>query len=292
MFCNQLAGSLRRPFPQIGGPFVCYFAEDGAGGGSGDVPPAKPPEPPAGDAPSGWADEKQGLINESKKYRARAQQAEATVGQLQEQALSEEDREQFNQLKADDEKRQQDDLKAQGEYDKLLAQKQEKFDEALGAKQQELDSFRGAFQQVAVTDRLKGLLAGKGVTRVSEAAFLLQGQFPKRAVADLVDGNPVIRVVDRQGQLVTDADCEPGQSIGVDALVNEFVASEAGQIFLPPSGDSGSGAHAGTPGDATMAELDADPAKTAAFIQKHGGDAYMKLAQGDRLRKRQEAAGK
>lgn len=292
MFWNELAGLSSRPFPRIGGRFVYYFAEGDGGGGSGDDPPAEPTDPPAGGAPTEWDQEKRRLIEESKKYRLRAQTAEAAAGQLREHALSEEDREQFSRLKADAEKREQDNLKAEGNYDKLLAQKQDKFNADLEAKGQELEAYRSAFQRVAVTDRLKGLLAGKSVTRVGEAAYLLQGQFGKRAVADLVDGNPVIRVVDRQGQLVTDADCEPGQSISVEALVDEFVASEAGQIFLPPSGDSGSGAHAGGAAEATLAELDADDIKKAKFVEKHGGEAYMTLVRADRLRKRQEALKK
>ncbi|MHC4718123.1 MAG: hypothetical protein ACYS5V_14215, partial [Planctomycetota bacterium] len=55
---------------------------------------------------------------------------------------------------------------------------------------------------------------------------------------------------------------------------------------LPPSGDVGSGAHKGGAGPgATIAEMEADPAKRFAFIREHGTDEYLRrLGQWKRAR--------
>ena len=261
-------------FPKIGGPFVRYFADDdddggGAGGGSGGGGSTDPDPKDAKIAD---------LIKESTGYHKRAQDAETRLKALEGNVLSDEDRALFETLRK--ERAEADDTKAKkaGEFEKLLAQKQEKYDADLKAKDASLASAMAAFERVAVLNPLQAALAKAGVTDVDSAAHLIQNLHAYRATAQLVDGQAVVRVVDGQGNLVTDAECEPGQSISIEQLVTGWVATDTGKHFKPPSGDTGSGAHKGGVGGITLAELDADVNKKAAFIAEHGGKAYLTLA--------------
>ena len=277
MFFDEL-----RTFPKLGGQYAVYLTDDDPDTGGGGTEPDPAIEPDA------FADERAKLAGESKKYRQRAQAAEARLTELEANQFSEEDRKLFDQLKKEAEDKQTEDLEAKGQYDALLAQKKEKFDADLTKTQDAAKAAMAAFESVAVTAPLQAALAAKGVTDVDSAAYLLQGVHPHKAKAALVDGKPVVHVVDKAGALVTDADCEPGDSISIDALVTEFLATTRGQHFLPPSGDTGSGAHKGGDTGVTLAELDADAEKMGEFIAKHGGKAYQQLVQRTKQKQRKE----
>ena len=225
-----------------------------------------------------FTDERSRYVAESKKYRLRAQKAEARIDELEEQVPSDEDRELFEQLKAERANADKDRTEASARYDELLAAKQAQFDEALATSAGDRDSALAAFRKVAVTAPIQAELARRGVTDVTAAAHLIQNLHPHRATAKLVDGQAVVQVVDKQGKLVVDENCQPNESIGIDKLVAGFLATDTGRHFLPASGDSGSGAYKGSPTGPTLAELLSDPEAKAAFIAKHGGEAFIKLA--------------
>lgn len=225
-----------------------------------------------------FTDERNRLVAESRKYRQRAQKAETHLAEFENRVLSDEDRELFEQLKAERAKAAEEKADAASRYDELLAGKQAGFDADLAAAMADRDGALAAFEKLAVAAPIQAELARQGVTDVTAAAHLIQNLHAYRATAKLVDGQAAVQVVDARGNRVTDADCRPGQSIGIDKLVAGFLATETGKHFLPASGDRGSGAHKGTPSGPRLAEILADPEKKAAFIAKHGGEAFMKLA--------------
>jgi len=275
-------------FPRLGGRFAAYFAaedDDGSSGGSGGTEPSAADGSASsasddGDDQGALAEERARLIAEAKKYRKRAQAAEARLRELEGRVLSDEELEEYRRLKEAQAKAEEEAKKAEGRYDELLRAKEEQFQKQLDEIRQRTETYRQAFERVAVTDRLKSILAARGVKHVDQAAFVLQGQFRWRAVAELVDGKAVVKVVDQQGKPVIDAECEgPDETISVEKLVDAFLADPAGQVYLPPSGDTGSGATKGGEGPerVDIAELEANPEKRYAFIREHGVDEYMKL---------------
>ena len=101
---------------------------------------------------------------------------------------------------------------------------------------------------------------------LSQAVDLLASRIRVR----LDDGRPDVSVVQDEPE------AEP---ISLDAFVADWLASEAPH-FLPPSGDTGSGAHLnpGSRETTSLAELDANPARKAKFIAENGPQAYVQLA--------------
>ena len=218
-----------------------------------------------------------GLTAEKVKYHKRAQEAENRLKKLEGKVLSDEAQAEYEALKAEKAKALEEGQKAEGKYDELLAKKQEVFDAALKAEQTRGATYQAAFQTVAVKAPIMAALAAAGVKSVDAAAHLIQTLHPHRGKAALDEsGQAVVQVVDAQGNPVIDADCGPNETIGIDKLVAEFLATDTGKHFLPPSGDSGSGAHTGGEAGESVAELLADPDKKAAYIEKHGGEAYLK----------------
>jgi len=221
-------------------------------------------------------------VSESIKYRKRAQEAEAALESARKKSLSDDQLSEYETLRKQAEDTVAQKLVDQGNYDELLAKKQEAMDKAVDAEKSEKQAALAAFKQVAVTGPIMQALAAKGVKDVKSAAYLLQGQYEQQAEAELIDGQAVVKVRDRNGNLIQDANCDPNQSITVEQLVDGWLATSAGQNYLPASGDSGTGTHVGgTPkqtDSALIAELDGSPDKKAAYIQEHGGDAYVKLA--------------
>ena len=223
------------------------------------------------------------LVGEATKYRKQRQDAEARNKALEGQVMTDEQRAEYDTLKQAQEKAAEDKAREAGQFDDLLAQKQAKFDDERTALTTERDTILSAFTQVAVLTPLQAELARAGVTDVDAAAHLIQTKHPHRATAQLVDGKAVVRVVDGQGNPVTDADSKgPDDSIGIDKLVAEWVATDTGKRFLPPSGDTGSGAHNGGKPGLTWAEVSASAQSKVDFIEKHGSAAYQKLAQASR----------
>ena len=247
-------------------------------------PNPDPNKPPADDA---FTDERKKLIDESKSYRKRAQEAEARIADLERKVISDEDRAALEEFRKRQATTEDDLLKKKGDFDAMLAKRQELFDKQVAAAKQTTDSALKAFAEVAVQQPILAALARRGVKDVAAAAFVLQGMHENRAVAELVDGKPLVRVVDRKGQPVIDAECAPNETITVAKMVEAFLATPTGQVYLPPSGDRGTGAHAqGGFDGVTIEQLDANPDKAGEFIAKHGQEAYLKLASGAWNKKR------
>ncbi|MBL7133521.1 MAG: hypothetical protein ISS78_05435 [Phycisphaerae bacterium] len=190
-------------------------------------------------------------VAQSRRYRQRAQQAEA-------RALDE----------------------AQGaEYERLVqAAKQ------LEAKTQRIAALESVVKQVAGLGELTRALAACGVgsgcphgqRMLDQASSLLAG----RISVDVSGEAPRVRVLDDSGRPAVDQADRP-------LTVSQFVASwlaEEGSHFLPASGDTGSGAHRGraTGAGVSIEQLDRDPKAKAKYIAKHGPQAYVQLARTQR----------
>jgi|SaaInl7_200m_RNA_FD_contig_71_487068_length_2624_multi_7_in_0_out_0_3 hypothetical protein len=228
-------------------------------------------------------------VAESIKYRKRAQEAEAALEAARKKSLSDDQLQEYEALRKQAAEAETKKLEEQGQYDQLLAQKQEVFDKNIADEQAKATAALEAFKQVAVKEPIMAALAAKGVKDVASAAFLLQGTFDQKAEAELVDGKAVVKVRDASGNPVTDADCEPGQTISVEQLVDGWLATPAGQNYLPGSGDSGTGTHLGgapqKSSAALLAELDANAEKKAEYILKNGQKAYQELVTSARQQK-------
>lgn len=280
--------SFRFLFPQF-----ARFADDdepAGGGGGGD---GKDDDPPAGgDDDKDWKAEYATEVVQSKKYRGRAQTAEKLVAELQEasgRTLSPEDFEAYQQQLNDAESQEQTDLLKKGEFDAALTKAEEKFEgqrtqyrAESDAKVAKADAERDAAIALAVKFAgqapLALALAEAGV--LDEMIGIAERELARQIQVTFGDDNkPVINVVDSAGEVITDPDGAAGQSITVKELVTQWLATPAGAGFIPPSGDSGSGARkGGGKAGITIEDLDADNDKKAAFIEEHGIAAYLKLA--------------
>jgi len=257
-----------------------------------DTPPIDDPNPTPDTKPDDAASELQKKYAQeaaqSKKYRQRAQEAETEAKELRGRALSEEDFTRFKELTKAQEDADRQQAEDAGEFDKLRKQDQENHKAALAAKDAQSESYRAAFEAVAVTQRLQSALAAKGVTDVNAAAHLIQNLHEQRAVAELVDGSPVVKVVERgNGQTVLDPDNDGLASISIDTLVAAWLGTTTGQAFLPASGDTGSGSHkGGTDNRMTREKLDAmSGEETAAWMREHPDD-YQSILQHERAERR------
>jgi len=274
--------SLLSQYPKLGGPHAVYLADDDAGAGG----PAEDGEPKSDDDKGGQPEavvpkaELDRAIADAKKYRERAQKAEKAHADQAGRVMSDEDREEYEALKQQKAQAEEDRQRQEGKFDELLAAKQAKADEAIEAERKRADAAVGLAKQYAVTQPMLVSLAKAGVKDAEAAAHLIQNLYSMRATAVVnEDGSATVQVVETAtGKPVVDAECKAGETIGIDTLVQKFLATDRGKHFLPPSGDTGSGAHRGGAPGVTIAELDADPEKKVEFIQKHGSAAYQKLA--------------
>jgi len=230
-----------------------------------------------------FAAERAAAAAESKKYRQRAQKAEADVKALEGKVLSDEAQAEYDTLKAEKAEADETAQKAEGKFDELLAQKMEAAASEKAEVVAERDTAMAAFERVAVLNPLQESLAKLGVSDVGAAAHLIQNRHTHHATAKLIDGKAVVQVVDDQGNLVTDAGCDPGQSVSIDKLAAEWTATDTGKHFLPASGDTGSGSHqGGTDDTVTLAMLDADIDLKQKFIEEKGEKAYTALVYAER----------
>jgi len=266
--------------------------DDGAGGG-GDEGGGNDDDPDDDDAGDKELQTKlQSEVVQSQKYRKRAQTAEKLVTELQEasgRTLSPEDFEAYQQSLTDAESQEQKELVKKGEFDAALAKAEEKFEGQRDqyraeADQKTTDADARTDKAMALAKRFAGdaplalALAGAGIPKVSIG--IAKDRLSSRVRVEFNDNDdPIITCVDPAGEVILDPDGAAGQSVSVEKFVTDYLASEEGSTFLPPSGDSGSGAYrgGGKPG-VTIEELDADPAKKAKFIQEEGTEAYLKLA--------------
>ena len=217
-------------------------------------------EPIGGEqAEQDWRVEYLREVSQSRKYRQRAQRAEAEAEQLSARALNEEQLAEYRRLR-------------QGGAD-------------LESRDQRISALEGMVRRIAGMNELGKALVACGVgsacphgeKMVSQAAALLAD----RIDVDVSGDSPAVRVLDDAGrQPMQDDD---GQPISVHQFVSSWLAEE-GSHFLPASGDTGSGAHRGrsTPPGASIEQLDRDPRAKAEFIAKHGPQAYVQLARKQR----------
>ena len=150
------------------------------------------------------------------------------------------------------------------------------------AKDQRITRLEAMVRQAAGLSELNKALAACGVGRgcpngekmLAQASALLAGRIRVELDGDV----PAVRVLDEAGAVMLDpAGAAP---VGVRPFVADWLAQE-GCHFLPPSGDTGSGAHGGfavAPAIDIQA-LDRDPRAKAEFIARHGPTAYLQLAQ-------------
>jgi len=285
---DALAFSLR-----VGPRWAVRFAEDGqaeeaspprgAGGSGSGAEPLAPravdggePEPTSAPCEADEvAEVKARLVAEARKYRRRAQEAERRVADLQPRVLSDAERELFERLQSEAQRLPEIQEAHRREVAKL---RQAHADELTGveATAQRLTEM---LSEVVGTDRLKTALAARGVKRVDQAASLLVGRIRVEVAGD---GYAVQVVDDRSGPV---SDGQDAKEVGVEELVDAWLADNP--HFLPPSGDTGSGARAGTaiPAGVSIEQLDRNPRRKAEFVARHGPGALVQLARGPRERK-------
>jgi len=201
-----------------------------------------------------WRAEYLREMAQSRKYRQRAQKAEADLDELRDRALSCEQHEEYQRLRLSAATRADQDRRTQ--------------------------RLESTVRQVAGLNELTKALVACGVgsgsahghRMVAQAAALLTD----RIQVELEDDVPAVRVLDEAGQALVAPDGEP---ISIQQFVADWVAAEGGH-FLPASGDTGSGAHKGEapPQGVTLERLDHNPRAKAEFIARHGPQAYVQLA--------------
>ena len=206
------------------------------------------------------------LIAEARKYRKRAQEAERRLGELAPRVLDEADRELFERLKADSARGEQD---AQAFRQQLAELTEQHFSE-LAASNARAERLGEMLSEVVVTDRLKSALAGRGVKRVDQAARLLSEQLE----VNITDHGYSVQVKGASD----DSDAE----LTVEQMVDGWLADN--RHYLPPSGDTGSGAYpgAGAPRGMSIEQLDLNPVRKAEFVARHGPAALVQLARSSR----------
>jgi len=211
------------------------------------------------------------LIAEAKKYRKRAQEAERRLAELETRVLDDADYELFERLKGDSDRARQDarDLQTR------IAELTEQHSQELIATNTRVGRLTGMLSEVVVTDRLKTTLASRGVKHVSQAAKLLAEQLK----VDITDNGCSVRLAG--GSDTDGADPRDGEAT-VERLVDDWLADNP--HYLPPSGDTGSGAYPGvsTPRGLAIEQLDLNPARKAEFVARYGPAALVQLARGGR----------
>ena len=206
------------------------------------------------------------LIAEAKKYRKRAQEAERRLAELAPRVLDEADRELFERLKADSARIEQDRQTFRQRLDELS----EQHSGELAASNARATRLGEMLSGVVITDRLKSALAARGVKRVDQAARLLSEQLE----VDISEQGYSVQVKGASH----DSDAE----FTVEQMVDGWLADN--RHYLPPSGDTGSGAYpgAGAPRGVSIEQLDLDPARKAEYVARHGPAALVQLARSSR----------
>ena len=215
-----------------------------------------------------------------KKWKDRAREFEKSVTDLQGKVLSDEDRELFSTLRTEREQAAEEIAKKKGDIDSIKQQLTDKYTRQLEAEQTAKSAALAGYAELAVKTPIQAKLAEAGVTDVEAAEHLIQTLHDHRAVAEFSsDGKPVVKVVDRDGHPVLDADAKAAT---IDTLVKGFLATDRGKRFLPATQDLGSGEHKGGPNrlgdEAILRKLDSSTALKTDFIQENGAEAYINLA--------------
>ena len=290
----------RRKYSWVWPQRARFLADDDPdGGGGGDPPdpdPADPPVDPGDESPTDPVEIKKKLllaIQDAKKYRKRAQAAEAKARDLEGKVVSDEDREELDKLRVEREEEEKRKLEEQGKWTELAAKKDQTHAAAMAKTKAELERTNAALQVVGAKVPLMAALSKAGVQDAETAAFLFQNQFTYRVVATLdASGAVSTTVVDRTGEPALDAEAEGVPPMSITKAVAEWCGTPIGQRFLPPTTDTGSGAHQGRAGgqQVTLAHLDDNPEEKTRLI-KEDPETYRKLIQAQRktaARKRKE----
>ncbi|MDP6546108.1 MAG: hypothetical protein QGH60_19180 [Phycisphaerae bacterium] len=224
--------------------------------------------PQAGDLqqPDELSEVRPRLIAEARKYRKRAQEAERRLAELAPRVLDEADCELFERLKADSARFEQE----RQAFRQQLAELTEQHSGKLAASNARAARLNEMLSGVVVTDRLKTALAGRGVKRVDQAARLLSERLE-------------VNISEQGYQVQVSGDCDdPGAEITVDQMVDNWLADN--RHYLPPSGDTGSGAYpgGGAPRAVSIEQLDLNPVRKAEFVARHGPAALVQLARSSR----------
>lgn len=161
------------------------------------------------------------------------------------------------------------------EAERLLGELTEQHSGQIAASHARAERLGEMLSGVIVTDRLKSALASRGVTRVDQAASLLSEQLE----VNISDQGYSVRVT---GGGDLDEDAEDA----VEQVVDGWLAKN--RHYLPPSGDTGSGAYPGVTArrEASIEQLDLNPVRKAEFVARHGPAALVQLAQRGRKTRR------
>lgn len=243
-----------------------------------------------------WRDKFYAEAAQSKKRRQRAQAAEAERDDLKTRAITAEDAEEFARLKADVVEREQADAEAEraqmekkGEWEELrkqdanthkaaMAQKDKSHQADLDKKDEESARLAGIVAKLGAENPLQAALADANVQSISHAVFYIQHSPDSEyhVISGLDEqGQPTPKVVDREGNEVVDPN-KAGSMMTIEGLVQWFIGTEFGQRFLPPSGDTGSGAKKGGSGSENLEAIMGDVEKRMAHMQSVGGQEYVR----------------
>lgn len=212
------------------------------------LPTAPEPAPAPKNSPQDWQEKYLQEVEQSRKYRKRAQEAEERLSSLQQQIPEMDQLERFDEYRSRAE-----------QYERLQADHE-----------QLQDRLRELTGRQALTQALAGCGVGRGFPHgdrmLQQAAALLSD----RLEIDTQAGRPTARPVGADP-------AEPAQDL--QCIVSDWLTREAPH-FLPPSLDTGSGQAPGlgTVPAASLAQLDASPSKKAKFIAENGPSAYVQLA--------------
>lgn len=247
---------------------------------------------------------------QSQQRRKRAQTAEKKLAEVEGRVLSAEDIEAFERLKAEqaeraeaEEEAEQAILQKKGEFDKLvakeadkhkasMAQKDKAHREAMVAQEAESSRLAGIVAKLGAENPLQAALAKANVQSVSQAVFYIQNSpdYPYHVISGLDDkGVPMPKVVDQNGDEVIDPK-EAGTMMTVEGMVANFIGTDFGQRFMPPSGDTGSGAQRGvaTKEKITYKSLVNDKEARDAYVAKNGPGSLAALLLDEDKKKREQ----
>jgi hypothetical protein len=205
--------------------------------------------------------EKKNAIERAKNAEARAEAAEKRAKELEDAKA------------ASDAESEQRRLQSEGKFKEAEEAIRNSSAERIAKEAEGRQAAEAALQKVLGENELIKALGAEGVAsdRITDAAKLLEGRYK----VELDNGKPKITVFDTDGKVMYDSDTgNPGD---ISYLAKTEVAKRP--YLKPASGDNGTGQHTGGgAGGLTLAELDRDADKKAAFIAKPGGaEAYRKL---------------
>lgn len=172
-------------------------------------------------------------------------------------------------------------LEGAGDYEKALKAQEESQKAALDIANARGDKAEASLRNLLGRDALKTALADAGVKGewLGQAATLLAN----RVKVDFADGRSTVTVLDSEGSpMFTE-----GNPSTMSHLADGFAAENL--HFKAPSGDGGSGRNKGhtTTGGDTYEDIIKIPGGARDYVEKHGQDAFNKLATATALPKKE-----